>query len=50
MNSSIIFFYKDEVPIDIEDEQKYTLEEIAKEGKIFLKHDILNRETFHLCK
>lgn len=39
IDSSILFYYKDKTPIDISDEENYSLEEIEKDEKVFLKHD-----------
>ena len=47
LNSSIVFYFK-EAPIDINEEEDYTLEEIAKEEKVFLKHDISNLQNFQI--
>lgn len=48
IDSSIIFYYKDETPINIDDEQNYSLEEISKDEKVFLKHDSSNFESFQI--
>jgi hypothetical protein len=48
IDSSILFLNGDDAPIDIEDEQDFTLENIDKAGKIYLSHSNGELKSFQI--
>ena len=45
---SIVLFFKNEMPIDINDENEFTLEDIEDKGKIYLMNDFSNTKSFEV--
>lgn len=45
---STVLFFKNEMPIDINDENEFTLEDIEDKGKIYLMNDSSNTKSFEV--